>query len=303
MECRDEYAARMDRVLRYIDTHLDGDLSLARLAAEADFSPYHFHRVFKAMTGETVHAYAKRMRLKSAAVRLRHSPRPDVARIALDLGFESPSDFSRSFRAAYHVSPSSFARHDRGLLDGDVKPAGHTDRALEERERAPASPREVTVRTIEDGPIAYIRCAGLSKAIQSISIERAYARLFAWAKARDLVGPDTRVIGVTLDSPEAVPLAKCRFNACITVPEGVEAPDGILLGRLGASGKYACMTFVRRDPRYSEVFFSGIEYLYKTWLPDSGFVPDDKPFLELYREEVPGNGKLMVDFCVPLRPL
>jgi AraC family transcriptional regulator len=295
MECRDEYAARMDRVLRYIDTHLDGDLSLARLAAEADFSPYHFHRVFKAMTGETVHAYAKRMRLKSAAVRLRHSTRPDVMRIALDLGFESPSDFSRSFKAAYHVSPTSFARHDRGLLDGDFQPIGRADTVPQ--------PREVTVRTIEDSPIAYIRCVGLSKAIKSIAIERAYARLFAWAKARDLVGPDTHVIGVTLDSPEAVPLSKCRFNACITVPEGVQAPDGILLGRLGASGKYACMTFVRRDPRYSEAFFSGIGYLYKTWLPDSGFVPDDKPFLEFYREETPGNGKLMVDFCVPLRPL
>ena len=295
MESRDEYAARVDRVLRYIDTHLDGDLSLARLAEVADFSPYHFHRVFKAMVGETVHAYAKRMRLKTAAVRLRHAPRPDVTRIALDLGFESPSDFSRSFKAAYRVSPTAFARTGSGMLDGNLKAPVSAD--------ATARLPEVTVRTIEDRPIAYIRCMGLSKAFKSIAIERAYARLFAWARARDLAGPDTRVIGVTLDSPEAVPLSKCRFNACITVPEGVEAPDGILLGRLGASGKYACMTFVRRDPRYTEAFFSGIEYLYKTWLPDSGFVPDDKPFLEFYREEATDNGKLMVDFCVPLASL
>jgi AraC family transcriptional regulator len=294
MECRDEYAARIDRVLACIDADLGGDLSLGRLARVADFSPYHFHRVFKAMTGETLHAYVKRMRLKSAAVRLRHSPRPDVTRIALDLGFESPSDFARSFKAAYHVRPLAFARSTTGLLDGPgVKGPDHP---------AP-TPREVTVRVIPDMPIAYIRCVGLSRAFSNVAIERAYARLFAWARANDLVGPDTRVIGVTLDSPEAVPLAQCRFNACISVPEAAQAGPGILLGRLGASGKYACMTFVRRDPRYSEAFFSGIEHLYKHWLPDSGFVPDDKPFLELYREEEPGTGKLLVDFCVPLTPL
>jgi AraC family transcriptional regulator len=292
MDCRDEYAARVDRVLRYIDANLGGDLSLARLAREADFSPYHFHRVFKAMTGETVHAYAKRMRLKSAAVRLRHGPKPDVTRVALELGFESPSDFARSFKAAYRVSPTAFARGGRGMLDRDLKPA---------RPGKPPEPREVTVRAIPDEPIAYIRCVGLSRLFKSIAIERAYARLFAWAKARGIAGTDTKVIGVTLDSPEAVPLAQCRFNACITVPEGVAAPDGILLGRLGARGQYACMTFVRRDPRYSETFFSAVEYLYKTWLPESGFFPDDKPFLEFYREERPGNGRLMVDFCVPVK--
>jgi AraC family transcriptional regulator len=292
MDCRDEYAARIDRVLRCIDANLGGDLSLERLAREADFSPYHFHRVFKAMTGETVHAYTKRMRLKSAAVRLRHGARPDVTRVALELGFESSSDFARSFKAAYRMSPTAFARGRRGMLDGDLKPADSG---------APAAPREVTVREIIDQPIAYIRCVGLSRRFTSPAIERAFARLFAWARAAGFAGSDTKVIGVTLDSPEAVPLAQCRFNACITVPEGVRPPEGILLGRLGASGPYACMSFARRDPRYARTFFSAVEYLYKTWLPASGFFPDDKPFLELYREERPGSGKLMVDFCVPLR--
>jgi len=292
MECRDEYLARIDRVLSYIDGNLGGDLSLAALARAADFSPFHFHRVFKAMTGETVHSYVKRMRLKSAAVRLRHAPRPDVGRIALDLGFESPSDFARSFRAAYGMSPTRFAKGTRGMLDPPPKSEGCVP-----------APREVAVRRLDDMAIAYIRCVGLARTFTNRSIEKAFAKLFAWAKARDLVTPDMKVIGVTLDSPEAVPLAQCRFNACIRVPEGTEASAGILVGRLGSEGKYACMSFVRRDPRYAEAFFGGIEYLYKSWLPDSGYVPADSPFLEFYREEEPGKGKLMVDFCVPLRPM
>lgn len=293
MECRDEYLARIDRVLAHIDGNLGADLSLASLARVADFSAFHFHRVFKAAVGETVHAYVKRMRLKSAAVALRHAPRPDVGRLARDLGFESPSDFARSFRSAYGMSPSRFARGTTGLLDPQPPKA----------EGSAVLPRAVAVRRLSDTAIAYIRCVGLNRRFENRFIEKAFGRLFAWAKARDLVSADTKVIGVTLDSPEAVPLAQCRFNACISVPEGTRASTGILVGRLGCGGKYACMSFERRDPRYTEAFFGGIEYLYKSWLPDSGYMPDDRPFLEFYREEEPGNGKLMVDFCVPLRPL
>ena len=60
---RDEYIARINRVLDYIEENISGDLSLRTLASVAAFSPYHFHRIFRALTGETVNGFIQRIRI------------------------------------------------------------------------------------------------------------------------------------------------------------------------------------------------------------------------------------------------
>lgn len=67
---RAEYARRINRVLNYIDAHLDQPLDGAQLADIANFSRFHFHRIFAAWMGETLGSYAQRRRLEKAAFRL-----------------------------------------------------------------------------------------------------------------------------------------------------------------------------------------------------------------------------------------
>ena len=71
---RVEYTARINRVLDHIEAHLDEPLRLRDLAAIAHLSPFHFHRVFGAMTGETVTRLVQRLRLEKAAGQLRSMP-------------------------------------------------------------------------------------------------------------------------------------------------------------------------------------------------------------------------------------
>ena len=66
-----EYNRRMHAVIEYIDRHLDPNLDLATLAGVANFSAFHFHRLFRALTGEALGDYVRRRRLEMAAVRLR----------------------------------------------------------------------------------------------------------------------------------------------------------------------------------------------------------------------------------------
>ncbi|HEX9419163.1 MAG TPA: AraC family transcriptional regulator, partial [Methylomirabilota bacterium] len=66
-DCR----ARIDRVLTHLADHLDADLSVAELARIAHFLPYHFHRMFRAMTGESVATVVRRLRLETAGRALR----------------------------------------------------------------------------------------------------------------------------------------------------------------------------------------------------------------------------------------
>ena len=63
---RKEYIHRINRVADYLEAHIDEDHNLETLAGVAHFSPYHFHRIFRALTGETLNNYVKRVRLQKA---------------------------------------------------------------------------------------------------------------------------------------------------------------------------------------------------------------------------------------------
>jgi len=105
----DDYKGRILRVLTHIQEHLDEALDLEELAQVACFSSFHFHRIFAAMTGETIAVYVRRLRLERAAMELRSGAK-QVIQVALDAGYEGHSAFTRAFKAAYGVSPRDGAR-------------------------------------------------------------------------------------------------------------------------------------------------------------------------------------------------
>src|SRR5262252_10707138 len=96
----------MHRVIEAIDGRLDQPLDLASLAAVAHFSPYHFHRVFAAWTGETLGDYLRRRRVEQAASRLAAQPKLSVLQVALSVGFGSGEAFTRAFKAHFGCAPS-----------------------------------------------------------------------------------------------------------------------------------------------------------------------------------------------------
>jgi AraC family transcriptional regulator len=104
-----EYAQRINRVIDYLRANLDRQVKLKELAKVACFSEFHFHRIFHAVSGETLNNFTKRLRLEKAARLLRYSNQ-SLTDIAFDCGFSSSATFSRSFRAGYDTSPSQFRK-------------------------------------------------------------------------------------------------------------------------------------------------------------------------------------------------
>ena len=90
---KNHYEERVNRVLDYVTQHLDGDLSLNKLARVSHFSPFHFHRIFHAITGETLNSFVRRMRLERAAQLMKAAPSRRVTDIALDVGFAGLAEF------------------------------------------------------------------------------------------------------------------------------------------------------------------------------------------------------------------
>src|SRR5262245_54799166 len=110
MEQANLYIQRINHVLNYIREHLNDDLSVNTLAQIAYFSPFHFHRIFKTITGETLNDVVVRLRLERAIMLLRSSPKLPISEAAFTCGFASASNFARAFKKRYGMSARSWDR-------------------------------------------------------------------------------------------------------------------------------------------------------------------------------------------------
>lgn len=103
---------RMDPKIRdtlaHISGNLSGDLSVDTLAARVFLSRYYFMRLFKAQTGDTVHAYIRQKRLLHAARLIREGM--PAAQAASACGFHDYSVFNRAFRSSFDIRPADLQK-------------------------------------------------------------------------------------------------------------------------------------------------------------------------------------------------
>ena len=126
---REAYVSRINRVIDYINKNIDRELSLETLAGVADFSPFHFHRVFRAMMGETLSQFIQQVRVEKAASQLISHPRKPITDVAFDCGFSGSSAFSRTFRETFRMSPSQW-RSGKKFKDSKIGKIYHNEREI-----------------------------------------------------------------------------------------------------------------------------------------------------------------------------
>jgi len=218
---RNEYIGRINRVLEYVLDHLDDDLSLATLSGVACFSPWHFHRIFTAFMEETPDDYVRRLRLEKAASRLIQRRDLDVTEIGHLCGFSTSALFSRNFRKYYGLSPSEFRSRGvsgetqskkRQTVDKDGQHESNNVKAPISLERYYRHRNEdvlgldgdflVTVKKIDPIFVAYQwHTRGYF-----YGVDDSIGRMRKWAKVRDLLSDDTRIIGIGFDNPSITPV-------------------------------------------------------------------------------------------------
>ena len=264
-----DYGGRLERVLAYLADNLDRELDLDRLADVACFSPFHFHRIFHALQGETVAESVRRMRLHRAAIELIEKETP-IARIAARAGYGSQAAFTRAFRSAYGAPPAAYRATAPGAF-------AHAD---------------VTVRDDAAVDLVALRLEGDYERIGAT-----FERLNALATARGWVGPATRYFGVYYGDPAGTPAADLRSDACLTAPPGFTG-EGDLRPLAIAGGRHAVLLHV--GP-YAELH-RAYTWLYREWLPTSGALPANRPCVEEYLNnprQVPPS-ELRTEIWLPL---
>lgn len=161
---------------------------------------------------------------------------------------------------------------------------------------------DVDVRTLPSYRVAYIRRLGYSKGVFQEHLNSAFQQVCAWVNARNLFGPDTLVIGVPHDNPDITPNDRCRYDACVTVPEMVTSGTGDVDVQVLAGGRYAIHRIDVSDPAEIGV---AVDEMYGQWLPGSGYQADDRPCLEMYHDSGKSGpqSRIVLDFCIPVKPL
>ena len=224
----EQYQRRLDVVTDYIYAHLDDDLSLETLAHVSGFSRYHWHRIYRAVRGETAAQTVRRLRLERAAAMLTETSWP-VERIAWKAGFTGTDVFSRAFLRSYRTTPSRFRIGGRpASIDSLVTSCGSG---------LTSSVREAPGWMVRVEARFGYRLAVSEHRGSYMDIGRAFSRV------RDRVGAGSLMVAIYADDPDAVPPADLRSAAGTVVDPGTEIPHD-LAERMVPAGRYAIMRYI-----------------------------------------------------------
>ncbi len=105
-QIRPDFIHRINKALQFIDKNIDTNLSLETVSNIACYSPYHFHRLLKAITNETLNAFITRRRIEKCASVLMHKQEVTVSELSLQYGFTRNSSFTWALKNFYGVSPT-----------------------------------------------------------------------------------------------------------------------------------------------------------------------------------------------------
>jgi len=277
-----DYADRLGRVIVYLHDHLDEtDLDLNKLAEIACMSPYHWHRIYQAIQGETLASTVKRLRLLRAAGYLAQTSMP-ISRIAKKSGYPNVQSFTRVFRSVYGMPPARYRK------------LGSHNEFISPKDAATAATHEVAIRNAPAMSGLVVEHLG-----SYMQINRAFDMLYSWLGSRKLFQAGMRSVGIFLDDTALVPEAKLRSMAAVIMDNmSIQAEPPVKYAEI-REGAYAVLRY--KGP-YANMK-AAYQWLYGTWLPNSGREAADAPALEEYlnspRDTTPRD--LLTDIWLPLR--
>lgn len=273
---KERYENRINRAIALIDRLIDQDLSIERLADEACLSPFHFHRIFSALTGESVHAMSTRMRMQRALALTHRGQRPKWKAVAAAVGYRSPDVFSRAFKRHFGCTPSEFDLEQWWQSRPDRDAVQEVSRYF--LRPAPPLPEDFRVVIGVRPAASLVVSRATGGYVDPNLLVAAYERMVEASLLLGIAMPG-RLCGASKDDPELVPLSRCRYEFTLEVPAGTKPPKGLHASRR-AEGRWA-MSHLTGDLQSVDRAWS---LLFKSWLPASGLNLRDAPAEEIYHQ-------------------
>jgi AraC family transcriptional regulator len=267
------YVERVNLAIDRVVGRLEEPVRLNDLAAAAGFSPFHFHRVFQALVGETPGDFVKRLRLEKALGMMALAKPRSLTDIAFACGFGSSSDFTRSFKQRFQVAPSAFDIETWRRTHADALEEGVKATSLVAKLPGRHNPDsfQVRIRELPARSVAYIRVA---RPYEGDRVLKAVERLIAWSERRGLA--DGQWLGYQWENPEITALADCAYYIAVVAEEFTPGGE---IGRYRFPPLKVAQVEIRGG---IDLELRALQWFYGSWLPRSGYVPDDAPAFEAF---------------------
>jgi len=261
---KEEYLKRLNVIVEYINNHLDEKMALKTLAEMSNFSEFHFHRIFKAFLHEPLAAYITRIRVETATQLIRYTELP-IEAIAYNVGYETPSSLSKSFKQFYGISPTEY----RTNKNYSIMKKSESNPELKLK-----APKFIDLGSKQ---AIYIRLMG---AYNELDFPGAFARLWNFIKEQKLFSAGIEHIGIYYNDPKVTEAEKLRSDVCLVIHKPVQ-PQGEIGVKEIPGGRYAVFSY--QGP-YSNL---GIVYdtIFSKWLPESGCELRSIPIFEKYMND------------------
>ena len=275
-----DYVQRINKVVAYINNHLDETLDLKTLANEAALSDFHFHRIFKALKGEAIGGYITRLRLEATARLLRYTALT-IEEIAFNIGYETPASLSKAFKKQYGISPTEYRTNkDTYIMKKEII---NPDLAL----KAPK------IVILEPKNLIYVALTG---AYGSLEYGKAYEQLWAVIKAQKLFTKGIESICISYDDPKITEGSLQRSDVCLAIHKPATPQDEVSCKTL-AGGKYAVFFYQGSYENLSQVYDTAVR-----WVIDHEYTLREEPFFEKYLNDArrTPKEKLKTEIYIPI---
>jgi len=275
-----QQVSRINDVLYFIHQDISAQLDAKRLCAIAAYSEQHFHRIFKAVVGESVHHYIRRTRLEFAANQLMFDHDATVVEIATKSGFSSVSSFSRAFKSTFNLSPGQWRNIDN-----------HRHETASYYQQLSNAPLPICqIKQLPARNVAYIRHQGYDRSIAS-----AWKALQEWAIINNI--NDAQQFGLHHSNPALVPIVDCRYVACIGIDKPITR-RGLVNSMTIPGGLHAVFQL---SGKYGELL-PQLSNILVNWLPSSGFKMQSTPTYVHYQQNqfLSSDQRFALTLCLPI---
>jgi len=296
-----DHAIRIHQAIKFIEDNLDEELSLEVVSDIAHTSPYHFHRIFKVVTGETLNTYITRKRIEKTASVLLRKPDVSVSELSLQYGFKSNSSFTRAFKKFYGISPRLFRKSSPGKYSkiSQVKSKNGQEQPLFERYICSMDNlnnwiemnAKIEVKELKQLNVAYINQIGVA------GLGSAFDKLMKWARPIGLLEkPSSKMITVYHDSLKITDHDKARMSVCITLDEPTEVQGEISLMSI-PQGRHIIGSFEIGVHEFEKAWTSMF-----VWMNEQGYKKSSADPFEIYHNNFNEHPEkiCIVDFYVPI---
>lgn len=266
------------RVQEYINCHLFDDLDSEKLSQVAGMSQYHFRRFFKAVCGDSLGNYIRRLRLEYIAFKL-ISTDVSVPELLCQINYQNKHTLSRAFKSYFNCSIPEFRkRHSTACPEG-INPIRV----------------ELSIEKVPNIRIAYLKLERTQNVSYSFSL--LWEQLLQFSESYKLSSKGCKYVSLTLDYPFITPEEQSRFMVGVTLPQSFETPKGFGISEIPA-GQYAIFRFKGLYHELNRVY----RYIYLDWLSTSDYTLREPFTFETYintPNKTPAS-ELITDIYIPV---